>query len=108
MATIDEVLTKLLERTDEGKVNWKPSADEHVFVAIVGGATVLIRQDSGWAPILRVYNKANKEIEALDGSERRGQEWLQQLHELFLKARRAALEADSELEELLKTLETGA
>lgn len=108
MATIDEVLTKLLERTDEGRVNWKTTADERTFLAAFGNASVTIRGYTDGRPTLSILNNAGVEIETLDGDEPSGREWHQELNELYQKARRVALGVDSQLDDLMRALETGA
>jgi hypothetical protein len=106
MATIDEVLTKLLERTDAGKVNWKPTADEQTFVAALGNASVMI-QAFPEAPKLSILNKAGVEIEALGGNSVTlgGKAWAE-LADLYVMARRVALGVDSQLDDLMRELET--
>ena len=40
MADINEIFVKLLERTNQGKVQWEPTSDEDTFVAGVGNLSV--------------------------------------------------------------------
>ena len=43
MAEIADIITKLLERTNEDKVSWKPTANEDTFVAVVGNISTSVR-----------------------------------------------------------------
>ena len=108
MAEITDILTKLLERTNQDKVRWQPTSDEQTFVAVLGNLSVMVLRDSIGDPVLKILNKAGREIEVLDGGVGSGTEWREDLFELHKKARRAALGVDSQLDELLKELESGA
>lgn len=106
MAEITDVIAKLIERTDQGKVPWKPAADEQTFIAVIGDASVTVSKDTVLGAGMRVLDKSGREIYALgaifrqlDGKESGD---LLQLHE---KARRYALGVDRQLDELLAELE---
>ena len=109
MAETWDILTKLLERTNQDKVNWQTSSDEYEFLAVLGEASVTIRQYDhfGKHAVLRILNEEGREIEELDSQTGEGSEWYEQLRELYSKARRIALGVDSQLDALLKALDTG-
>jgi len=106
MATIGDVLTKLLERTRQGKVNWRPTASELTFVATLGNTSVVIEGYRGMAPTLKILNKAGREIEFLGGDAPDAKDWRNTLYELYQMARRGALEVGSQLDDLMRELET--
>lgn len=109
MAEIADVLTKLLERTEEGKVPWKPTADENAFVAVVGSLSLLISQSSKYSdPVLKILNNEGRAIEELDGSLREGTKWKEQLWSMHQKARRIALNVGFQLDELVEQLDRAA
>lgn len=106
MATITDILTKLLERTNQEKVNWKTTANDQAFVAALGNTSVMIQGYSQGAPTLKILNKAGSEIEVLDGDDPSGVDWRYELNLLYRSARRVALGVDSQLDDLMRELET--
>ena len=108
MAEIADIISKLLERTNEGKVSWRTSVDENTFTAVVGKTSTLVygygdprsRQEVQ----LRILNSEGREIERYDTKTEFDQLIELDLVELFTKARRVALGVDSQLDELLKAL----
>lgn len=108
MAQITEVLAKLLERTSQGKVSWRPTAAEQTFVAVIGNVSLMIQKNRGSYPVLRIFTRDGREVEELDGETPEGFSSKDQLKELHQKARHIALEADSLIDELLKVLEADA
>lgn len=111
MANISDIVTKLLERTNQNRIGWQTTADDKIFLSVLGNNSVSISEKSEldfFAPayVLRILNHEGREIERITsdsiiGSSERGR--LQQLHE---KARRIALGVDGQLDELLQVLET--
>ena len=105
MAEISDILIKLLERTNQDKVTWKHTSDERIFIAVLGKASVMIREDRNYDLLLRILNPDGREIDTLDSGTALGRQWAGQLSELYTKARRIALGGDKLLDELLKELE---
>lgn len=103
MAEITHIIAKLIERTDQGKVAWKPTAGEQAFVAVIGNTSVGVAKDLLHNPELRVLDRVGREIYALDG--RQSEEYRKDLAQLHEKARRFALGVDRQLDELLAELE---
>lgn len=111
MAEITEILTKLAGSTDQGKIDWKPTANERAFMAAIGNLSVVIRSDADDEPILQILDSSGREIDRLEGWTYSGSgelvDWKSNLLSLHWKARRIALDVDTKLDELLKSLETG-
>ena len=112
MAEISDVLTKLLERTEQEKLSWQSTDDDSTFRADLDKASVTIEKDVFDDLFsLRIHNLEGREIESLVGGGRSTVTTPhedQQLRELYDKARRIALGVDTQLEDLLKELEADA
>ena len=105
MAEITQVLVKLLESTDSGKVDWKPTVSDQEFAASIGSNSVLILRESG-ATALTILDSSGREIERVGSWFGIGKENSLELSELYDRARRIALDVESQLEELLNALES--
>ena len=104
MAEITDVLSKLLERTQEGKVQWQPTSNELTFVAVVGNLSVMILSDA-YGVNLRILDKSGNDIETIhSGDQTTTRPDTAQLTQLYVEARRTALNVGSQLDELLKEL----
>lgn len=109
MAEISEILTTLVDRTNENKVLWQTTTNEDTFVALVGSLSVMInpvatnRGGRGWR--LEILNNEGRVIETLNSLTDDGSIWEEELQELYIKARRVALGTDSQLQGLLDELE---
>jgi hypothetical protein len=115
MATIQDILTKLLERTKNNKILWKATAVEDTFVAVIGELSAEVRGDGRTWTELRIRDKEGRTLELLmAGREEHtdmkslhfGSYWIQELDELLVTARRMALASDRKLSELLHLLDT--
>jgi hypothetical protein len=104
MADVTEILTKLLERTNQDRVWWQTTADEDMFVATFGNISVSITKDPEGNTYLQILNKSGMEIERLT-SWGESKDLRPELVELHRKAKRIALGTDSQLNELLRVLE---
>ena len=110
MATMSDVLAKLLERTRAGKVPWKPTNQEETFAAVIGELSILIDMD--WRgigsnmPTLRVLNKYGRVVDWINVDTQEGIVHKQDLDELYHMARRAALVTGTELDDLLTALDS--
>ena len=56
MASIEDVLTKVLERTREGKIAWKDTGVTNKFAATVGDSVIYV-QDNEISRSLTVFNR---------------------------------------------------
>ena len=109
MADISDILSKLLDRSNLGKVNWTATAYEHAFIAVLGKASLMIQQvddNDDYDFVLKIHNQDGQEVEELDSDTVEGRLWRDELQKLYAMARRVALGGDSLLEELLKELQT--
>lgn len=109
MVEIGDLIAKLIIRTDEGRVPWKPAVGESSFSATFGDLAVLI-SSSGYGLKstckLSVLNEKGTEIATVqdDGINADGPEY-PQLHPLFDSAKRMALNTDRKLVELMELLD---
>ena len=106
MAEITDVLERLVERTKENKISWKSTPDPQSFVAVIGNNSVMILEDNVGDIVLRVLNEAGEIIETLDTGIDSGDKLQGGMEELHVRARRMALGVDSQLDDLLKALES--
>jgi len=109
---IDQLVTRLTELTESGKLSWEETADEHTFLASVGKFVVTLGEvpeylridEEGPFPRYRfkILDETGKTIDEASGTP--GENWtrLSHLHEL---ARRSALHVDEALSDLLSSLE---
>lgn len=102
MAQITDVVMRLLESSQQGKVNWMISVDEQTFVAVIGNNSVTL-YSRGDGVVLRILDKAGREIERIDTAT--SSEYRPQLEELHRRAKNQALKVAAQLDELLKQLE---
>lgn len=115
MAEISQILTTLLERTRQNKISWQTTADDYVYLAVFGKASVMIREGESDLPfleidkpvVLTILNTDGHEIERMTGGSIPGLGTEPQLRELYTMARRVALGVDSQLDDLLKELQAG-
>ncbi len=109
MAEIADIITKLLERTNEGKVSWKTSVDEKTFTAVIGSTSTLLSANDdalGNQQVrFRILDKQGREIERYDSLHQHDAEIGARLRELYTKAKRVALGVEDQLDELLRELE---
>ena len=109
MAEIQEVATKLLERTTQGKIAWQTTAVENDFVAVIGERSVVMETFlSGWdeGVRLKILDKEGRELEALTNfQEIEGKVLGKELWDLYNAARRVALGTGDHLKELLSELD---
>ena len=110
MADMDQVVDKLLQRTLQNKIWWKPTAIDTAFAAVVGSFSAIISlHEDPWEidmePRLRILDREGKEIDRYDavtvGS---SQVTSDKLGSLYKSARRVALNVDQQLDGLLGEL----
>ena len=110
MADTSDILNKLLERTNQNKISWQTTADDKIFVAVLGNSSVSISEEfdiivAGTVYVFRILNLQGREIERLSSDSTTSPTIMRQLQELHTKARRVALGVDSQLDKLLQELE---
>lgn len=99
MVEMEDVVHKLIERTEQDRVPWKATADKRAFAAIVGNLSVLVSQDVLGEIKLSVLDEKGMEIDYAT----RPHTTLTELHS---SARRRALGTDRRLAELLDALDS--
>ena len=103
MIGLDQILDGLIRRTTEGKLQWHRSVLDDQFVASVGAISVVIREDivPSLFPKYRfeVLDESGQTVEIL-GFDNATVQQENQLKELFVLARRSALDIDSVLQRL--------
>ena len=109
MADISDILTKLLERTNQDRIGWQTTADDYTFLAVLGNSSVSISEvfiygyDDSY--VLKILNNEGREIERIASDTVSSETFDTSLQELHKKARRIALGVDSQLDNLLQELE---
>ena len=110
MATMTDVLAKLLDRTRAGRVPWKPTNHDDTFVAMVGQVSVVIDMD--WRgigsdmPTLRILDSNGRLVDWINVDTADGSVHKRDLDELYQMARRVALVTGTELDDLLAALDS--
>lgn len=105
MAQMADLIARLAERTTEGRIPWKATADESTFAATFGDMSLLISErqmvsHGSTAYKLSVLDEKGYEIESalyIPGIE--GQN--SQLEEIYLSAKRQALGIEERLQDLM-------
>ena len=122
MNGIDAILEGLITRTTESQLTWDRSANTDEFVTTVGDVAITIRRVANAGLIsserflLRIVDDEGSNVESLESaggmsglihvpSERRATvEQGSKLNELFLLARRSALDVQNTIDKLLSDL----
>lgn len=109
MAEITDILTKLLERTNQDKVNWKSAINERAYITVIGENSVVIQQDDRLYGIeMRILDDQGREIDRLQFEGAASALVQTQLNELFYRARNLALGVGNQLDKMLQELEVDA
>lgn len=119
MDRMTQILEKLISRTHEGKVNWRPTANPDGFLTTLDtiGVIVSSRSNLGFGSLYKVeiQNEEGVALEIMEtpddvigfvGQEGvANQEQSRLIERLFQLARQSALKVDSTLEELANHLD---
>ena len=121
MNELDNILDGLVQRTTDGKLQWKRTVAENEFVTSVDAIGIVVRelgQNSLGFPLRRQLeiadeNGATVEVIETGGGmvgvqhdQRQSDERARQLKQLYEMARRSALDTQATLEKLAKALGT--
>ena len=111
MATIHEILDKLLTQTQKGKVNWHTTADKQTFLALFGDYSTVISKRQAFSTVaprfeFKILDQRGDEIDGMtmemgglaDATRAR----LSKLHEA---ARRKAIGIETHLDNLSKAID---
>ena len=103
MIDLDQILTGLIQRTEEGKLRWTRTVQQDRFVTSVDVISVMI-YGTGGIHSFDILDESGEVVESLRYEDTtRDQE--RKLSRLHILARRSALNADSILEKLAQGLE---
>lgn len=103
MIDLDQILTGLIQRTEEGKLRWSRAAQQDRFITSVDAISVMIFETEGEHGF-DILDESGEVVESLR-YEDTSEEQDEQLERLYILARRSALNIDSVLEKLGKALE---
>ena len=101
MVEMADVITKLVARTEQGRIPWQPAVGESSFSARLGNMAVLISsRDSGMYSYVKlsVLNERGAEIDVAESVD-------EELVTLYQSAKRTALQSDRKLAELMDLLD---
>lgn len=109
MADVNEVIDKLLERTNQNKIGWKATVTENTFIAVIGnlGVSIWLPRPASVDAIVqfRVLDKTGQVVQELNADPIGNGATYYKLREIHQKAGRTALTDESRLDELLAELE---
>lgn len=107
MIELGQILTRVLERTTEGKLKWSRTVRSDRFVASIDAISMVIMEIPGRISNHHQLDILSEEGETIDSLSHQdttaGQDT--QLERLFQLARRSALDVDATLEKLAKALD---
>jgi hypothetical protein len=95
-----------VQKTEQGKLGWKPTADENAFICVLEGEftfrIVKFVYEGDDRCVFSMTDKANNEIFADSGSP--GGFWFRKLAELHEVARRSALDVEDKVNKVTDIL----
>ena len=103
MIDLDQILTGLIQRTNEGKLNWSRTVESDWFTTSVDVISVMIFEDDGEHG-LNILDESGRIVESLTYNDTT-REQDKKLARLYVLARRSALDIDIVLEKLAQGLE---
>lgn len=108
MTELGQILSGVFQRTTEGKLNWSRAVEKDRFIASVGAISiVIVEEDDSWVGSthhLEIIDESGETVEILGNNDTTNEQH-RQLQQIFVLARRSALDIDSTLEKLAKGLE---
>ena len=107
MVDLGLILEKLVERTTEGRLNWRPSVADGRFVTSVDAISLVIAGIPGERSAfqLDIHDPESGQIIESLGHAETTAEQDGALRRLYVLARRSALDTESTLQKLAKALE---
>ena len=116
MDKMTEIMTKLIEKSCDGKITWRDTAGKQKFLTMLGETGVAIDHDSATGVYeLQIVDNRGRVIESVSADElllgnllpgrSSTQETLANLKDLHEVARRSALNIDSTLDEIASHLD---
>lgn len=110
MAEIADIVTRLLQRTNQQNISWQPTVSEDVFLATIGDSSSVTvngyKTGRGQEEVrFRILDERGRKLEEYDTYDMDDEFVRLKLIDIYEGARRFALQIDSHLDELLKDLE---
>lgn len=113
MATTTDILTKLIEKSRDGKIAWRETSSKQKFLTMLGETGISISLDATTDVYeLQILDTHGRVIESMSARyapygilPSRVRQLMNNLKELHGIARRSALKVDSTLEELASRLD---
>lgn len=108
MIELSQILTGLVQRTDEGKLRWNRTAENDRYVTSVDAISIVIQETEGYRGSLNyrleILDESGETVDSLSFRDtNQVQDW--ELERLYVLARRSAHNIDLTLEKLAKALE---
>ena len=108
MAVIEEVVAKLIEKTDQDKVRWRSTSTANTFMAAVDDWNLTVSSSHGSAANyrvrLRISDQAGQPIEEFSAISTRDSALADLLAELHERAKCQVLGSVTQLDDLLAAL----
>ena len=102
MAEITDVLLKLKERTNQGKVAWRATPESQTSVATIGSNSAMVWPEFYANAVLSILNASGDEIEKFQAAVSDDDYWKAVVLDLQRAASRVALGVDETLDALGK------
>ena len=105
MTKIEEILEKLKQLSNEGKITWRPTVNRTTFSAVFGDSSALISK-GGFIYSLRLLNESGNEIGRIDSDVMTDDMDADSvaLISLYESAQRQVLNVDAQLDNVLVEL----
>ena len=103
MIDLDQILTGLLKRTEQGKLKWSSTVQSDQFITSVDAISVVIFEAQNFYGF-HIVDETGNIVESF-GYEETTYEQDNKLERLYVLARRSALNIDSIMERLAKGLD---
>ena len=106
MTNLSQILTGVVQRTEEGKLKWSLGAENDEFVASVDAISIVINATGRARNVHRldILDESGETVDSLDYNTTTTEQ-NRELARLYILARRSALDVEATLEKLAKALE---
>ena len=109
MTDLGQILAKVVQRTEEGKLKWRRTGDSGRFITAVDAISIEVEEGLFYDNVVRSLNildELGDTVESLATNHFEATpDQKELLAHLFLLARRSALDVEATLEKLAKALE---
>ena len=108
MTDLGQILSGLVQRTDEGSLKWHKSVQNDYFVTALDAISIaIVEYEADWGKLrhrLDIFGESGDLADSFDYRDTTPEQVIQ-LERLFVLARRSANNIDSTLEKIAKALE---